>query len=363
MNNWTEWNKKSYDYRQAELQNLLDQSNGNLAEKMIMLYDQQKAIGFIEDDLSEVKRCWVFNPSDDKKSFLIQYNPRRADRQKGSKVILPKGVDIINQGCFLCEPNILWQQRGLEMSYRIEVNQNSYLCLCNPFPLMPVHMTIASSIHESQRWIENKKQDRTKRIINDLLKIVSQTPDFVAFYNGLGAGATIPTHLHFQFFKRPDGQVLYPLERAVKRQVMQGHHVPFRVEEYPITCIYFRGCRDEICDQVVKCISAWTEACEYSENLSANIIAVLEPDLKKDNKNIYSVYLIPRDTNFSVSPGRKGVVGGLEVLGEIVFSDPKEFERLEAGLINYDYVCQILRSIEAQTVHEFLEQTKNTLRV
>lgn len=367
--NWTAWNKKLYNKKQKQIQSLLNESGKNLADKLILLYEQQRSSGFVQDDLSEVKRCWVVNPQDHEKCFLIQYNPRRSERKKGSGVICPPGIKPINNGCFLCAENIFWQQRGLELGYKIEVNEkNSYWCWCNPYPLMPVHMTIASSSHETQKWIDNNieqgDQSRVRRIINDLLKIVSQTPGFIAFYNGLGAGATIPTHLHFQFFKRPTGQVIYPLEKTVKQQVMHGHKVPFRVEDYPITCIYFRGSCDKICDDVVKCISAWTKACNYSDNLSANIIATLDHlAIDNNDKNLYSVYIIPRNTLFSVSPGRKGVVGGLEVLGEIVFTDPKEFERLEAGLINYDYVCHILRSVEAQTVHEFLEQTRNTLRI
>ncbi len=363
---FAKWNQERYERDQKDLQKFLEKENCCLGDKLVLLYKQQMHIGFVRDDLSGVQRSWAINPEDTGNSFLIQYNPKRSKRGKGAgRATVPEGVLPINNGCFLCKENIAWQQMGLEMGYSFKINDNTYLAWCNPFPLMPNHVTIASEIHEPQGWILGEKKKnfaKIRRIVNDLLKIISQTPDFVAFYNGLKAGATIPSHLHYQFFKRQAGHAPFPLEKAAFRLSSAGHKIPFIVHNYPITCAYFNGCRENILDQIVNCMCDWTEACGHAPTLSANIIATLDKPANGDEeKNTYNLYFIPRDTYFSISPGRKGVVGGLEVFGEIAFSDSGEFERLQEGLITYDYVARILKAVESQMVHEFIEKTKYSL--
>ncbi len=348
--------------------------DGGLGSKLEKLFLHQNICGFIQDDFSEVNRFSVYENNGKilpyggyPRCFIIQYNPRRADRSRGAgRKYPPSGITSVNGGCFLCPDNIWWQQRGLEKSYRFLVDERPYRAWCNPFPIMPHHLVIASEIHESQRWTEETstgdgEYPRVKRIVNDLLRIASMAPEFIAFYNGMGAGATIPTHLHYQIFKRPDGHMSYPLEVAAKRLRKMGHEPPFIVDEYPITCLYFRGHRQELCEMAVKCISQWTKACNNSPNLSANMIAIR--DGQEGGKNIYNFFLIPRDTLFAFSGGRKGVIGGLEVLGEMVFTDPEEFARMQAGLITYDSVYHMLRSVEAQTVSEHLRQVSKTLAI
>lgn len=368
--------RDNYDRDQAEIQNILDSVEGDLGSKFDLLFQHQMDNGFIQDDLSMVNRwtIWEENRSRDGnekhplRMFLAQYNPRRAERFKGAgRKNPPAGVASINNGCFLCPENIWWQQRCLEMGYKFKVGENDYHAWCNPFPLLRSHLTISSGIHEPQKLIMDRNDgnlERTQRIVNDLLTIVSKAPKYIGFYNGLGAGATIPTHLHFQFFKRPEGQAIYPLEWTAKQTIKINDNVmaPFLVENYPITCIYFNGNREEVCNQVVKCIAIWIERCGNSPNLSANIIATLDHAKTSEmDRNTYCLYLIPRDIYSSLSPGRRGVVGGLEVLGEIVFSETKEFDLFESGKINYQYAWQILKAVEARTISEVLRQISKTL--
>lgn len=360
---FSQWNQGRYERDQQELQKILDDAGANLGEKICLLVEQQLNCGFIKDDLRGVRRCRLVCEQNRSIAFLAQYNPKRAERHAGAgRKNPPTGAQVVNGGCFLCRSNIYWQQCGLEMGYRFEVNGRQYWVWCNPFPLMPVHITIATDIHEPQSWLEDQPTDgdqpRAQRIIDDLLEIVAQTPQFIGFYNGLGAGATIPSHLHFHFFKRPEGQEPYPLEKAALKQKKAESKPPFKVEPYPITCVYFHGHKTKIIEQAVHFFNEWTEVCGSSINLSANVIATLD---KADPSPNYHLYIVPRNMHFSISPGRTETVGGFEVLGEIAFCYDSEKIRLDSGGIDYDTVSRILMAVEAPESHTLITKLQTTL--
>ncbi len=329
-----------------------------LAGALEALYQQQMDSGFILDDLKQVIRYHLYNPEyrEHRQSFTVQYNPRRAERGKGAgRKSPPEGVKAVNDGCFLCKENIRWQQRGTEFGYEITVNETQYVAWMNPFPLMPVHATIATKEHTRQTWISKTPEESEKRIrgiLADLLDVSGQLPGFIGFYNGEGAGASIPTHFHFQFFKRPQGQPPFSLEVAAARKVNKP---PFNLTErdYPIACIYFRGRSGEILEQAVTWVCNWTRFCNHHEYLSANIIAIKDTEAEND----IHLYFVPRNKYFSHAPGMQGIIGGLEVLGELVFCQDVEKEQLiDLGRVDYQFVKCILHSVEAPSVHAFLKR-------
>jgi Domain of unknown function (DUF4922) len=361
-----EFYKSSRDY----LQNLLDGMDISLGAKFELLAKQQAANGFIQDDMSQVQHGTIYEDikSENSKVLLAQFNTRRSQRGKGAgRVEPPAGIVKVNNNCFLCEENVAWQQCGLELAYRFTVNKNVYRAMCNPFPLAGTHMTLAADAHEPQQLIElgsGKDAERVKRVISDLLRIISLAPDFIGFYNGLGAGASIPTHFHFQLFKRRFGEQSYPIELAVKALIKDDHKTPFVVNNYPITFIYFSGRREEICEQVAKITGRLLEGCGHSPNLSVNVIATIDHEKSQRAEkegNYYKLYLVPRDIDSSLSPGRKGVVGGMEVLGEIVFTEQRELDAYLEGKIDYVYVSRILRAVESRTVQDVLRSFSKSI--
>jgi len=122
----------------------------------------------------------------------IQFNPRRI-------VSMSAAVDpesIRRRPCFLCPGNLPAQQQAI--LYRDE-----YLVLCNPAPILPDHLTIASLDHLPQAL-----PDR----LGDLLRLSADFgPGRIVFYNGPRSGASAPDHLHFQ--AAPAGCL--PVERDV----------------------------------------------------------------------------------------------------------------------------------------------------
>jgi hypothetical protein len=182
------------------------------------------------------------------------------------------------------------------------------------------------------------------------LEITSQLPDFIGFYNGKGAGASIPHHFHFQFFKRPEGQEPFALEDVAARAKV--HPFVLTGDEYPITSIYFRGERQRVIAEATQWVHRWTEFYNNNMALSANIIATLDDELH----DVFHLYFVPRNTAFSHAPGVVGIIGGLEVLGELVFTTDLEKQHLDSGRVNYDYVKRVLSAVEAPGVREFVKK-------
>ncbi|HIJ83547.1 MAG: hypothetical protein HW380_3293 [Magnetococcales bacterium] len=316
--------------------------------------------GFIQDDLSGVIKYRMIKDKDPEHYFIVQYNPRRAQRFSGAgRQTPPSGSAASHGGCFLCRDNIRWQQRGIEYGYDVHIDspggQRHYIIWVNPFPLMPNHITVATSSHRPQAWLLPNTEmggwvTRMDEIGHDFLSILGQMPGYLGFYNGDGAGATIPHHFHFQFFKRIEGQDGFPLERAA-RQGGECRSVdgPWLVPGYPITAIHFRGTREQVETQLLEIVGKWEKMFSDPHGITANLIGSLDAQ----DHTIFDLYFIPRDKTFNRGAGMVGVIAGLELLGEIVYSTEEEKRSLDRGQVNYDFVERIIASVEAPRAREF----------
>lgn len=353
-------NDLAYERKRLEIQAELDLLP--LPEALRLLQEQQMDIGFIQDDLSQVKYFQCYGPDED--SFFIgQFNARRAERSRGSGRIMPPfGVETKSTPstrCFLCTDNVRWQSRGIQLYYQFKVGANVYNALCNPFPFMPTHITIASIEHEPQSWHSTVawKSDKVYRIVRDLYDVASQLPGFVGFYNGVGAGASIEEHFHYQFFQIPNGHGLFPLQnianlvetRTKASAMLADENISTLVidpQNYPLTCFRFRGDRGRTIQAVVERIRKWNTVA--GDSASANVTAIWEKD-EKDQKSLV-IYLIPRNRFFSRSIGMAGVVGGLETLGEFIFCTEEENRLINTQGVHYEYMTSILRGVKPPNV-------------
>ena len=320
-------------------------ATGTLTTSLETLYAQQCALGFIRDDLSAVERYRYQKPEDRSRFFSIQYNPARALRFNGSGIKMPPpGEIIVNDGCFLCRDNICWQQQGLELGYHIRVNHASYIAWMNPYPLMPLHVVIAAKQHIPQSWSRDGVGAEHKDLadlLSDLVALSARLPGYIGFYNGVGAGASIPGHLHFQFFKRPEPHMLFPLEQAGGRAIADDCMV---LDDYPLPALRWRCSMDSMLTSATRWIQDWSARNRAKgSRLSANIIATTSGSDRR-------LYFIPRDQLRSRSPKFDGMIGGLEVLGELVFSSSEEKYRLEAGEIDYYAIARILAAARVNSL-------------
>ena len=341
----SESNKKKYSEIWTDLNRRLreiERTDGGLAAALEALRNQQRDQGFIKDDLQSVRRYRFAHPEDPTRFFFVQYNPVRALRFEGAgSSTPPSGTGVRHDGCFLCRDNIQWQQSGVELGYEIDVDSTRYIAWMNAYPLMPLHCVIASDDHIPQAWCTNSAANvclSIEEILKDLATLAQRLPGYLGFYNGAGAGASIPGHLHFQFFKRPASDAPFPLEVAARKSGIETHG---SIDDYPIAVVYSRGELEEVVESASRWIRAWMVQNGHQESsISANIVATFDDIQKK-----LELFFVPRHQLRSRSPELSGTIGGLEVLGEVVFSSEEEGQRLEFGGVDYHTVERILEAI------------------
>lgn len=335
------FSKKEFDKSWDELGlrlKKIEQRDG-LAKTIEALHRNQQELGFIKDDLANLQRFYFTHPEDSNRYFSIQYNPNRINRFGGANKPAPGAMEMHNN-CVLCRDNIGWQQHGKELGYDFTINTTPFTALMNPFPLMPVHALVATREHISQAWnLNNDAADAfsIEKIINDTIDITCKLPGYVVFYNGINAGASIPSHFHLHIIKRISTELRFPIELAPRHKTPNAH----QALEYPVHAWYWQGQKQDITQSACKWIKDWIVKNNKIQNrLSANIIT----SLNTRNGDI-EFYFIPRDQQRPGSSGMQGIIGGLEVLGELVFISDQEKTRLKNGDVTYKQIAKILSCI------------------
>ena len=108
----------------------------------------------------------------------VQWNPSRMV-STGAKI---DAKTLSERPCFLCSQNRPLKQ--LQKHF-----DNNYVILVNPYPIMPMHFTIASVKHVPQR---------IKGHYGEIRRLLESYPELTVFYNGPHSGASAPDHMHFQ---------------------------------------------------------------------------------------------------------------------------------------------------------------------
>jgi hypothetical protein len=224
------------------------------------------------------------------------------------------------------------------MGYELEVDAMRYVAWMNAYPLMPIHCVIASDEHIPQAWCVNGAAIEclsVEKILVDLITLSRRLPGYVGFYNGKGAGASIPGHFHFQFFKRPERWSVFPLEAAARKSIMGARGT---IDDYPLSVEYWRGDLKEISAAAYPWIRDWLARNSHQLlSISANIVATFD-----EARNESELYFVPRHASRDQSPEMSGVIGAIEVLGEMVFSSEEDGQRLQRGEIDYGVLERIL---------------------
>lgn len=299
--------------------------------------------GFIKDQFEEIARYTIHHPEDKSRFFRVQHNQKRALRLKGSGIKTPPaGTSAQNNGCFLCRDNVEWQQQGIEIGYEIEVDGDSYYAWMNPFPLLPTHVVISTREHTSQEWtLHEEGHLDTTRMLQCLVGLAGRLPGYIGFYNGVGAGASIPGHMHLHFCRRPEGEPDFPLEQKT-RELSNVDGEVVMVKNYPLAVAVWRGSSHEVVRQAAEWLSHWAKGNHERLNiLSANFIATMDPAT-----NEVTLYFTPRERNRTWSGGGSQLIGGLEVLGEFVYTIEEEQQLLEDGVVDYFALEKILADIQ-----------------
>lgn len=111
-------------------------------------------------------------------TWTLQHNPARAL----STAAPVDAASIAARPCFLCVANRPPEQHPLATLDGFEV-------LVNPFPIFPLHLTIAATTHRPQQ---------IGSVASSFIEAAALLPGMTVFYNGARCGASAPDHLHFQ---------------------------------------------------------------------------------------------------------------------------------------------------------------------
>ena len=321
----------------------IEQLQGGLSAALIALEMQQRECGFIKDDLHEIRRM-VFRHPERNVTLRAQVNPKRSRRHSGSGLLNNKNLgQYKNSGCFLCRENIKWQQEQRQMGFEIMASSAKYVALMNPFPLLPNHVVVASRNHMSQdlKLLSNQKLGRKLHdVVLDLCQLAQRLPNHIGFYNGVGAGASIPEHFHFQFFQREPSMPVFPIEER-DFTVVKNDGEPSSILGYPINVFRWHGDLEKVVNDACKWIPFLISQSRLNiKNLTANFIATT-----CNSENHITLYFAPRSKKKKYWNGNKGIVGGLEILGELVMASKEECALIEDGNVDYFFIERALSAV------------------
>ena len=191
-----------------ERQNLNDYWNREVSASEVhgFFFEQLQHWDNARQHYDELKNVCTKVLSQNDMSVAVQYNPARMV-STGAKI---DNDTIANRPCFLCDINRPDVQFDLPMLKK-------YHLLVNPFPILPIHFTIALRYHYPQRIAVSYL---------DMMNIVLNLDNLMVFYNGPLCGASAPDHAHFQAGTRG----IVPLERDYESKYRQ-----LSSRLYPIT--------------------------------------------------------------------------------------------------------------------------------
>jgi len=111
-------------------------------------------------------------------TLIKQYNPARIV-STGARI---DKTALSERPCFLCGANRPEEQLDKPVD-------GDYYLLVNPFPILPMHFTVASRRHVPQR---------VSACYEEIHRLLTRYPRLMVFYNGPKCGASAPDHLHLQ---------------------------------------------------------------------------------------------------------------------------------------------------------------------
>lgn len=228
----------------------------------------------IRGDVKELERRGILNPDrDESKLFRDPRDPNQ-------------------RHCFLCEDNIK-ECHPMERLVPLTLAGRDYFAGANFAWIEEDHFTVMAAEHVDQAY--------SQHALEAMAELHARAGgEFRVLFNGPGAGATIPWHLHYQITTTP-----MPIEQLT----------PGREAGYPTLLHRFDKGAGGV-SAAHAAADAWIQ--RDPENHTANILICGPADDAV-------VYVFPRDQRRAKATN-KGLVGGFEVAGDFVLSAPKEEE-------------------------------------
>ncbi|HEX5471348.1 MAG TPA: DUF4922 domain-containing protein [Lacipirellulaceae bacterium] len=295
---------------QRILQN--DQAAEPLRQRIDELFAQQRnawpALREGEAALSHLQRKTLMVNGD---SVVVQMNPAR----RGSTLAKTDAKAVAARACFLCPENTPAEERG--------VTFEDLVLLPNPYPVLPLHCTIADRVHHPQRI--------GGRIETFLHLAYEIGPDLAALYNGPRCGASAPDHFHLQAARADEIPLLHQLTNTGLDRPIVPHSTFGR------NMLIFRNANAaDIAADIDRAIDVLAEINSTSDEPMLNMVGHYHDDH-------YTAILFPRAAHrpacyFATGADQLLISPAvLEMSGILVATQADHFSRIEADIARAIY--------------------------
>lgn len=212
--------------------------------------------------------------------------------------------------CFLCSDIRPKEQHAIRV--------RDFDLLVNPYPIFPIHFTIAHIKHQKQEILP---------YFDDYLYFVRELPNFGVFFNGANCGASAPFHIHFQAAEKQNFSIIGDFENMNKEhfQIVKttDNCRIVEIKNYLRKAFCIEGSKEEEIKNLF--------ADFFKENIAQNMLNIIS---HYDN-GVYKVFIFPRKkfrpTQFYEKDMTKNLCispASVEMSGRIVTIFPEHFNRL-----------------------------------
>lgn len=250
------------------------------------------------------------------RTLRVMCNPAR------SRSVNAHPANLIATGGDTC-PCPLCRHNRPEQQIAAGNRRNGFSLLINPYPIFNTHYTIASDVHEPQA-INHRLEEMLEYIdSNEALSALT------FFYNGPGAGASIPQHLHFQATTPQELPMQCPGEEDNISLVLQHRSAELKLvsDECSSYFIVTAKKRMDVCRMLDKLMAALTPDEQRMNNLIIR---------KLGNHWHVNVYIrkAHRPEVFYNEGYERIIIGpaAAEMEGVIVTIRPEDFHRITPAL-------------------------------
>ena len=272
-------------------------------------------------------------------ALSVQWNPARIS-STGAKI---DAKSIAERPCFLCAKNRPQQQMH-------RVVDDKYELLVNPFPILPVHLTLPTLKHTPQRILP---------MYDEMLRLAERNTDLTLLYNGPHCGASAPDHAHLQAVstgRLPLQQAWQRLSRSLVDVVKDDDdNGIWQVVDYPASAFVIKSQRQDAGEQLFRrlydCLPPAEDGTEPMMNIimwrmDDTILSVVLPR----RKHRPDCYTATGDNQYIISPG------SVDMGGLIITPREEDFRRVTPELVK-DIYQEV--SLTAADMREVVERLKN----
>ncbi|HVT28036.1 MAG TPA: DUF4922 domain-containing protein [Lacipirellulaceae bacterium] len=283
-----------------------------LRQRIDELFAQQRATWpALQDGESALAHLQRKTLTADGQSIVVQMNPAR----RRSTLAKTDAQAVAARACFLCPENMPAEERGIAFE--------DLVLMPNPYPILPVHCTIADRVHRPQRI-----RGRVDTFLH-LAQVIG--PDLAALYNGPRCGASAPDHFHLQAARADEMPLLHQLAALPDDRSAVAHTTFGR------NIFVFRNTNvvDSV-KHIERTIDALAQVESTTEEPMVNMVAHWR-------HGCYTLVLFPRSAHrpacyFATGADQLLVSPAvLEMSGILVATEPEHFSRIDAHIARTIY--------------------------